>query len=219
MKIKKVGETWSWANFKCEKLPFFCFFCGILGHTYKFCEKFFDYPDKSVEKLFGAWLRAPNKKPMRDIGDQWLRSDDSPGNYRESPNERDDSIEDLMVLQSDTQTRDYNLIQQSGEGARKKVGMGGQGSDVRGKGKLDFGHAEPPQIESTQEFLIVVDPKRRWIEDNIDAASSDIGSASQHDLFIIYDPKNLEEAGLGFQARQALRNWTLCPNISQILYF
>lgn len=204
MKIKKVGETWSWANFKYEKLPSFCFFCGILGHTDKFCEKFFDYPDKSVEKLFGAWLRAPFKKPMRDFGDRWLRSDDSFGNFGESPTKREDSIIDLMVLQSDTPTHDYNLIQHSGKGARKQGGMGGKDSEVRGKGKLDFGDAEITHIESSQEFLIVVDPKRRRIENDIDTAISDIGSASQLDPLLPPVSKNLEEASLGFQARQVL---------------
>lgn len=61
MNIKKKGETWSWVNFKYDKFSMFCLFCSLLGHTDKFCEQSFDYPDKSVKKLFGIWFRAPNK--------------------------------------------------------------------------------------------------------------------------------------------------------------
>ncbi|XP_073121701.1 uncharacterized protein [Henckelia pumila] len=67
MKLKKIGEEWSWINFKYEKIPTFCFFCGVIGHSDKFCEKLFDYPDKSVEKLYGVWLRAPSRRTPVDI--------------------------------------------------------------------------------------------------------------------------------------------------------
>lgn len=46
MKIIKSGAIGSWITFKYEKLPTFCFFCGIIGHSDKFCAKFFDFPDK-----------------------------------------------------------------------------------------------------------------------------------------------------------------------------
>lgn len=59
---------WSWAHFKYEKLSTFCFFGGILGHTNKFCEKFFDYPDKSIEKLLGVCLWASIRQYHKDIG-------------------------------------------------------------------------------------------------------------------------------------------------------
>lgn len=42
MKIKKAGGEWVWLNFKYEQLPTFCFFCGIIGHSEKLCEKLFD---------------------------------------------------------------------------------------------------------------------------------------------------------------------------------
>lgn len=42
MKIKKVGGEWIWIHFKYERLPSFCFYCGRIGHTEKFCEDMFD---------------------------------------------------------------------------------------------------------------------------------------------------------------------------------
>lgn len=33
MKIKREGGTWSWINFRYERMGNFCFVCGIIGHT------------------------------------------------------------------------------------------------------------------------------------------------------------------------------------------
>lgn len=42
MCIKKAWGEWMWIKFKYERLPSFCFYCGIIGHSEKFCESFFD---------------------------------------------------------------------------------------------------------------------------------------------------------------------------------
>lgn len=42
MKLKKAGGQWFWADFRYERLPNFCFICGILGHTDRFCQKHFE---------------------------------------------------------------------------------------------------------------------------------------------------------------------------------
>lgn len=44
MKLKKAGGEWLWINFKYERLTSFCFYCGIIGHSDKFCETLFDNP-------------------------------------------------------------------------------------------------------------------------------------------------------------------------------
>lgn len=69
MKIKKARGDCSWVNFKYDRLPSFCFFCGIIGHSDKFCKKFFEFPDKSVEKMFGPWLRAPSRRSIAAGGE------------------------------------------------------------------------------------------------------------------------------------------------------
>ena len=64
MNIKKAGGEWLWIYFKYERLPLFCFFCGIIGHGEKFCERFFDCQNKPTELPYGVWLHAPSRKDV-----------------------------------------------------------------------------------------------------------------------------------------------------------
>ena len=54
MKIKKQGGEWTWINFKYERLPTFCFFCGIIGHNERFCQRFFDCKERPTEMPYEA---------------------------------------------------------------------------------------------------------------------------------------------------------------------
>lgn len=69
----RSGEIGSWINFKYEKLPTFYILCGIIGHSEKLSEKFFDYPNKNVEKIFGVWLCVPSRRPTNMSWECWLR--------------------------------------------------------------------------------------------------------------------------------------------------
>ncbi|XP_074356269.1 uncharacterized protein LOC141695969 [Apium graveolens] len=59
MKIKREGGAWGWVNFKYERLSTLCFVCGTLGHSERDCEVVYANPDKTVERAYGTWLRAP----------------------------------------------------------------------------------------------------------------------------------------------------------------
>ncbi|KAK6154344.1 hypothetical protein DH2020_008592 [Rehmannia glutinosa] len=74
MKLKNSGGEWVWIHFKYERLPTFCFYCGILGHSEKFCVKLFNSPSISSDRAYGAWLRAPNRRQQSQVGGKWLRS-------------------------------------------------------------------------------------------------------------------------------------------------
>ena len=54
MKVKKPGEEWYWVNYKYERLPTFCYFCGMLGHSKTLCET------------------MSNRSLVKDPGEKWL---------------------------------------------------------------------------------------------------------------------------------------------------
>lgn len=74
MKIKKAADDWYWINFKYENVPTFCFICGLLGHSEKFCGRLFVTPEADIVKPYGSWLRAPFRKQVKPIGEKWLRN-------------------------------------------------------------------------------------------------------------------------------------------------
>ncbi|KAK1399917.1 CCHC-type domain-containing protein [Heracleum sosnowskyi] len=74
MKIRKSEQEWCWVNFKYEAIPTFCFICGLIGHGERFCDKIFDIPMESIEKPYGAWLRADPRRKTHTLGAKWLRN-------------------------------------------------------------------------------------------------------------------------------------------------
>lgn len=65
--------AWLWINFKYERLPSFCFYCGIIGHSDKFCESLSNNPQASEERKYESSLRAPVRKQGVSKGNQWSR--------------------------------------------------------------------------------------------------------------------------------------------------
>lgn len=74
MKIKRSGGEWLWIQFKYERLPQFCFFCGILGHADKFCAKLFECSEVPQERPYDSSLRAQVGRSQPQIGAPWLRN-------------------------------------------------------------------------------------------------------------------------------------------------
>lgn len=55
-----LAEESFWVNFKYEKLPTFCFYCGIVGHQEKNCGQKVEDARKQtiIEDQYGDWLRV-----------------------------------------------------------------------------------------------------------------------------------------------------------------
>lgn len=73
MKVRKSGNEWSWINFKYENVPTFCFICGVMGHSDKFCSRIFEVPEAEITKPYGVWMRAPLRRQNNLIGSKWLK--------------------------------------------------------------------------------------------------------------------------------------------------
>lgn len=56
-----------WISFKCERLPYICYWCGKLTHSDKECPTWLKSKGslKDGDKQFGTWLRASAPNPSR----------------------------------------------------------------------------------------------------------------------------------------------------------
>ena len=45
-----------WVHYKYERLPTFCFLCGIMGHDDKHCQAYLNRQNATPQ--YGDWLRA-----------------------------------------------------------------------------------------------------------------------------------------------------------------
>jgi hypothetical protein len=62
----EVGKT-GWVAFRYERLPNFCYWCGLFDHSEKDCDIGLRqrHADSVEEFQFGAWLRASSDRPPR----------------------------------------------------------------------------------------------------------------------------------------------------------
>ncbi|KAL8090914.1 hypothetical protein AgCh_040108 [Apium graveolens] len=84
MKVRKSGNKWSWITLKYENVPTFCFICGVLGHSDKFCSKLFEVPENEISRPYGAWMRAPLRRAKMAIGSKWLRNGMDHSSFKET---------------------------------------------------------------------------------------------------------------------------------------
>lgn len=75
IRIKIIGGEWAWISFRYERLLHFCFVCGLIGHTKKFCPKSFEGAPLSTKKEYGPWIPTTNCHVPPTIGNRWLVSD------------------------------------------------------------------------------------------------------------------------------------------------
>lgn len=74
-KIKLSNGNSTQVDFKYERLQIFCFICGKLGHSERFCDIPYSAPESEIVKGWGAFLKAPNRRSQPMPGDKWLRSE------------------------------------------------------------------------------------------------------------------------------------------------
>lgn len=77
--MRRAGNEWYWIVCKYENVPTFCFICGLLGHSDKFCSRLFDMQEGEISKTFGPWMRATLRRQIKMIGARWLRDGNEDG--------------------------------------------------------------------------------------------------------------------------------------------
>ncbi|KAI8004921.1 Uncharacterized protein LOK49_LG08G03245 [Camellia lanceoleosa] len=65
MKLAVHNRESVWVVFKYERLPNFCYFCGVLGHSEKECNTLLSQAETGTANAmqYGPWLRADVQKP------------------------------------------------------------------------------------------------------------------------------------------------------------
>lgn len=74
-KITTRNGTEMVVSCKYERLGDFCFTCGIMSHTERYCSKFLNRDKEEVTKEWGSWLRALPRRNLGPARSKWLRED------------------------------------------------------------------------------------------------------------------------------------------------
>ncbi|KAI3770951.1 hypothetical protein L6452_02099 [Arctium lappa] len=75
-KVKKSAGDWITCIFQYERLPSFCFICGLIGHINRHCEWFFQTPEEDIIRPWDVSVHAPNKRLSNLGGERWLKDGD-----------------------------------------------------------------------------------------------------------------------------------------------
>lgn len=209
MRIKREGGEWSWINFKYERLGTFCFVCGVLGHSERDCSIVYANPGKKIERVYGAWLKAPGINSRNTTGSRWLRNGeggstwDGNGDKSWRPETGTGDARD----EAGFQVPESFVSEIGGDNGRKTVIARNQGEGVTGGKNLnEMLRTE----ENTAETNFVIDPKRRRtatytvLNDNGPAIMQTDVLEQTTQCHNNTDSKNLRMAGSGNQARLTL---------------
>lgn len=72
MRLKRDSGEWFTVDFKYERLPTFCFVCGMLGHAGKFCGKEVQADHRWMAKPYSAALRAGSRRGVLTANQRWI---------------------------------------------------------------------------------------------------------------------------------------------------
>ncbi|XP_062099844.1 uncharacterized protein LOC133805696 [Humulus lupulus] len=211
MKIRKSGSDWFWVTFKYEYIPTFCFICGIIGHSKRFCDKLFDTPLEQIVKPYGAWMRVASRRQNKMIGSKWLRSgSSSQASFIDDGHSDGGNRGVNLNMEGGVMSGDLTRLDSRGTGRMEGSGnsgiAGGQNSfmeeenqRLRREGGTRLNQVEDeaniPNIE-----LTINDPKRRrMIEGGVVGPNEDMEGVTGHESNGL--SKNVQLAGPGLGAR------------------
>lgn len=114
---------------KYERLGDFCFACGLVTHTERFCRRTIDNRGEGGARDWGSWLRAPTRRGAGQGGRKWLRNEGDvdwaakfggENNYPNFPGENSrgkvNVPTDMSIIRSDEGNNQTNLAFQNRDG-------------------------------------------------------------------------------------------------------
>ena len=123
-------EEARWVHFKYERLPNFCYRCGLLEHDLKECPESIgiDKVEGRDDLQYGAWLRG---ELVRRSGGEYSFANKEGGNTRYRikvgvVGGRNDLIEPRGVVARDEQTTEASILDESTLGELTKKSDGGE---------------------------------------------------------------------------------------------
>ncbi|KAM6592919.1 hypothetical protein CsatA_000622 [Cannabis sativa] len=232
-KLEMQGGLVCHVTFKYEDLPTFCFICGVLGHTKKFCERLFDTPKEMIKKNYDLELKAAPRRRNYADGSRWLRSGlatknsgwqgESSVNPRRSPVVAPmtaGGLNDQLMVE---RNQGENFVGFGQKKNNQEIGNQNK-SHTSGEAFLREKNVEDDVGNSNDGLLFFDSKRRRIIEGQVsgpngrtegDVGLANVGSKmhviTEEEVVICEDimveegvTKNLIGAGSGIQARQEL---------------
>lgn len=208
MKVRKTGNEWFWIVFKYENIPTFCFICGIIGHSDKFCSRLFDTPENEIIKPYGSWMRAPLRRQTKMIGAKWLRD----GSTDDRNPVADAAWTRTEVMNQDPRNQEKDL--NDGENLVRATNTGANEGILNG---MDT-RKDKSQHNPEKKGVTIIESKKRktgvgpdQINEVMNSTELDLGSEEESDTRMDQDtqidstiPKNVKLAGLAQEVRQGL---------------
>ena len=74
-KVNRKNGSDFMVSCKYERLGDFCFSCGLVSHTERFCRRTIDRRDGEGSQEWGAWLRAPPRRAAGQGTSKWIREE------------------------------------------------------------------------------------------------------------------------------------------------
>ncbi|KAM6543561.1 hypothetical protein CsatB_008008 [Cannabis sativa] len=215
MKLYKENGEWIWAMFQYEHLPTFCFICGIIGHSERFCAKRFDHDIDQIVKPYGIGMKAQMRRRNYQIGSQWLRSGTEQQVAVETHDDRRlgeeglaDSAAKIIEVDPSFQGNGINpggddngknLSIKSGAVSSQRIG---KVNPMQSAGNVNVG------VDGEDISKIILDSKRRRMEGGNIGENADVADGAcvmmENEVYVGDGPKNMSKVGLGSQAHPSL---------------
>ncbi|KAJ8765956.1 hypothetical protein K2173_020472 [Erythroxylum novogranatense] len=208
LKKEKTKETIT-VTFAYERLPTFCFLCGVLGHGEKFCPLLVKAKGAKVNRRFGPQLRDGGGRFQGHIGAKWLREE--PGFGESSAADGGEHGGDTPVVEKG-KSKFYGINPLFMQSIPVDLGYNGGGNNAKQMEGNNMGRdkSKEDNNDGDTDSISINDPKRRRTGPGEHYEAGKEGGPMDTNEVVINDTtqserpnasKNGGKAGLGDQSR------------------